>query len=52
MDPKETIREAVEREVFEETGVKTTFSGIIGLREILEARYSTTDFYIVCLLTC
>lgn len=52
MDPGETICQAVEREVFEETGVKTKFSGIIGLREILEARYSTTDFYIVCLVTC
>ena len=52
MDPGETICQAVEREVYEETGVKTKYSGIIGLREILEARYSTTDFYIVCLVTC
>lgn len=52
MDPGETIKEAVEREVLEETGVKTHFQGIIGLRETLDARYSASDLYIVCLMTC
>ena len=33
MDPGETIWQALEREVFEETGVKAKFEGIIGLRE-------------------
>jgi 8-oxo-dGTP diphosphatase len=50
MDPGETIKQAAEREVFEETGVKTVFQGILGLRE-MDAKYTTTDFYIVCLLT-
>lgn len=51
MDPGETIKQAVEREVYEETGVKTIFQGIIGLRETLEARYAATDLYLVCLVT-
>lgn len=51
MDPGETIKQAVEREVLEETGVRTHFEGIIGLRETLDARYSATDLYLVCLLT-
>ena len=50
MDPKETISQAVEREVFEETGVKAKFYGLLGLREQLKFRYDSTDFYIVCLL--
>ena len=33
MDPGETIRQAVEREVMEETGVKAEFQGILALRE-------------------
>lgn len=52
MDPGETIKQAVEREVFEETGVRTEFQGIIGMRETLDARYSATDIYLVCLVTC
>ena len=39
MDPGETIKISVEREVLEETGVKTIFQGILGLREILDFRY-------------
>jgi 8-oxo-dGTP pyrophosphatase MutT (NUDIX family) len=36
MDPKETIKEAVIREVYEETGVCAKFEGILGFREMLE----------------
>lgn len=52
MDPGETIRQAVEREVMEETGIQSNFLGIIGLRETLEARYSASDLYLVCLMEC
>lgn len=51
MDPGETIVQAVEREVYEETGVRTHFEGIIGFREMLDARYTASDFYFVCLMT-
>jgi ADP-ribose pyrophosphatase YjhB (NUDIX family) len=50
MDPGETIKKAVEREVMEETGVKTSFLGILGLREMLDTRYSAADLYIVCIM--
>ena len=50
MDPGETINKAVQREVMEETGVKTEFQGILGMREVLDARYSASDLYIVCLM--
>jgi hypothetical protein len=36
----------------EETGIKTTYQGIIGFREMLDARYTASDLYIVCLMTC
>ncbi len=52
MDPGETIKQAAVREVLEETGITTSFQGIIGLREILDAKYSAADFYIVCLMHC
>jgi ADP-ribose pyrophosphatase YjhB (NUDIX family) len=51
MDPGETVKQAVEREVLEETGVRTNFEGILGFREILDARHSATDFYIVCVVS-
>lgn len=51
MDPGETIKQACEREVMEETGVKTQFVGIVGMREQLQFRYGATDFYIVCLMS-
>ena len=35
----------------EETGVKTEFQGVIGMREMLDARYGAADIYIVCLLS-
>ena len=52
MDPGETIKQAAEREVLEETGIKTTFQGVIGMREMLNARYSAADIYFVCLMHC
>jgi ADP-ribose pyrophosphatase YjhB (NUDIX family) len=50
MDPGETIKEASEREVFEETGIKCDFVGLLGIRELLQFKYGCTDLYIVCLL--
>jgi ADP-ribose pyrophosphatase YjhB (NUDIX family) len=52
MDPGETIKIAAEREVLEETGIKTQFQGILGMREMLDFRYSASDIYIVCLMHC
>ena len=43
MDPGETIKIAAEREVLEETGIKTEFQGILGMREMLDFRYSASD---------
>lgn len=50
MDPGETLKEASEREVYEETGIKTQFIGLLSLRELLQFRYGATDFYIVSLM--
>ena len=52
MDPGETIKIAAEREVLEETGITTEFQGVLGMREVLDFRYSATDIYIVCLMHC
>ena len=50
MDHGETIKEAVQREVLEETGVQCVFKGIIGFREQLNYRNGASDFYMVCLM--
>lgn len=50
MDPGENFKQATEREVMEETGVKATFVGQIAMREIINASYGAADFYIVCLM--
>ena len=50
VDRGETVRKAVEREVFEETGVKGEFQGILALREQLDYKYGAADFYLVCVL--
>lgn len=36
--------------MFEETGVKSSFHGLLGLRELMQFRYGATDFYMVCLM--
>jgi len=50
VDNGETIKQGVEREVFEETGVKGEFQGILAMREQLDYKYGAADFYIVCVL--
>jgi len=48
-DPGESIPQAVIREVLEETGVETTFSGVLTFRHIKTAIYPNTgDLYFVC----
>ena len=39
------------REVYEETGVKTAFSSILGFREVLNFKFGQADIYFVCMLT-
>jgi ADP-ribose pyrophosphatase YjhB (NUDIX family) len=47
----ESIEEAVKREVWEETGVKTKFSSVLGFREIVKSSlFSQPDLYYVCIL--
>eukprot|EP00347_Sterkiella_histriomuscorum_P002762 403366900 len=50
MNPGETIKQACEREVYEETGIRSEFVGMLGIREQLQVKYGCTDLYIVCLL--
>ena len=46
----ESIEQAVIREVWEETGVKTKFVSILGFRELLKYQWGQQDLYFVCLL--
>lgn len=46
----ETVKQGVEREVAEETGIKGQFEGILAMREQLDYKYGAADFYIVCIL--
>ena len=39
VDQGETLQEAAIREVFEETGIKSSYVGIIGFREQLNFRF-------------
>ena len=50
VDKGETIKQGVEREVMEETGVKGVFQGILAMREQMDYKYGAADFYIVCVL--
>jgi ADP-ribose pyrophosphatase YjhB (NUDIX family) len=50
VDSGEYIHEAAVREVFEETGVKTTFVSLVAMRQMTQARHGRTDLYFVCLL--
>ena len=50
MDPLESIAQAAEREVLEETGVKAEFLCMMGLRETCNYRYDASDLYFGCIL--
>ena len=47
----ESIEEAVKREVWEETGVKTSFTSVLGVRELVKSSlFGQPDLYFVCML--
>ncbi|CDW88551.1 nucleoside diphosphate-linked moiety x motif 6 [Stylonychia lemnae] len=50
VDQGETIEEASVREVFEETGIKSEFQGILGIREQLNFRFGQGDLYFPCMM--
>jgi 8-oxo-dGTP pyrophosphatase MutT (NUDIX family) len=51
VDTGERLGEAVEREVFEETGVRARFESIVCVRHQHGYRFGKSDFYVVCRLT-
>lgn len=50
LDPQENLVTAVEREVAEETGVRTKFEGVVCIRHRHQFRFGRSDLYIVCRL--
>ena len=46
----ELIEEAAKRETFEETGVRTDFLEVIGIRELSNFRFHTAEIYFLSLL--
>lgn len=48
VDPKEGIRQAVEREVLEETGLKVSFVSLVAFRESQSGPFGLSDFYCIC----
>lgn len=46
----ESLQEAALREVWEETGVRTSFKGILGFRELLTYQFGQQDLYFVAML--
>lgn len=51
LEPGEHIAAAAVREVFEETGVKTRFDKLLGMRHHHQGQFATSNVYIVCRLT-
>lgn len=50
VDNGEYLGEAVEREVREETGILSTFKGVVAVREKKNYNFGRNDIYVVCLL--
>jgi len=50
LDPGENLREAVIREVREETGIEAAFEGVVCMRHRHEARFGLSDLYVICRL--
>lgn len=50
-DLGETIEEAVEREVLEETSVKATFQSVLTMRHAHQIQFGRSDMYLTCHLT-
>jgi ADP-ribose pyrophosphatase YjhB (NUDIX family) len=51
VDAHEDLSVAAVREVQEETGIKTKFVSLLGIRHAHNGRHSCSDMYIVCLMT-
>ena len=51
VDPQERLADAVEREVWEETGIKAKFEKVTMFRHWLDYRPSRSDIYFICRLT-
>jgi ADP-ribose pyrophosphatase YjhB (NUDIX family) len=49
-EPGEGLDECVKREVYEETGVRTQFEGVIGLRHMHGLAFGVSDVYCITLL--
>lgn len=50
VESKEHLATAVEREVFEETGVTATFQSVLGMRHHHRGQFGASNLYIVCQL--
>lgn len=50
VEPAENLVEAVVREVFEETGIRTRFESLISLRHSHHANFACSDLYVVMAL--
>lgn len=51
MDKSELLAQAAIREVHEETGIKTTFNGIVGFRHYHRGQFGTSNIYFLCHLS-
>ncbi|KAK2157453.1 hypothetical protein LSH36_191g03068 [Paralvinella palmiformis] len=49
-DLGENIGETAEREVYEETGIRTKFQCVVAFRHMHQFRFGCSDFYFVCLM--
>ncbi len=48
IDNNETIKEAMKREVYEETGIKVEFESIVNLGHFTKGQFEESNLYIVC----
>lgn len=48
IDNNETIKDALYREVYEETGIKTRFKSIINIGHFTQGQFGEANLYIVC----
>ena len=50
VDEGESLGDAAIREVFEETGIKSEFEGIMGMSEFIDSKFGMNDLHFLCLL--
>ena len=48
IDNNEPLKEALKREVFEETGVKVEFESIVNLGHFTQSQFNASNLYVVC----